>query len=229
MVKSRQQRLKKQVAVATLLLSLLSPTANALIPVTDVASIARITAEGAARAQEFKKTIDNARDQFYEMKAQGDYYSDMVDGHFNFEDVLNDPNANAFMALDDWKAIYHDIEDIAELREEFDLFSDNPAVQRRYDRKLRQYKMQSQFYDSTVKRNNHMQDLLKQFNTASTPAAKADLANSINYEQVQLQNDNNMMASMDAMMEKQQRMEEEAAVRENTRALLHEGIPRHSL
>lgn len=220
-------RLKKQIAIFTCLLSLLSPAAHAIIPVTDVASIARITAEGAARVKEFKQTIDNARQQFGELKAQGKYYSDMVEGHFDFEDVLNDPNLNQFIALDDWKAIYNNVEDIASLRDEFDLKSDDPAVQHRYDQKLRQYKMQEQFYDSTVKRNNHMQSLLKQFNTASTPAAKADLTNSINYEQIQLQNDNNMMASMSALMEKQQRMEETAAVQENTRALLHEGIPRH--
>ncbi|EGR3963722.1 conjugal transfer protein TrbJ, partial [Vibrio cholerae] len=64
------------------------------------------------------------------------------------------------------------------------------------------------------------------FNGATTPAAKSDIANAISFERMQMQNDDQLMASMDEMMERQQMLERESAARENTRKLFNEGIPR---
>ena len=196
------------------------------IPVVDIAGLLQMVTDGLARAQEFKQNMDEARNRLGEMKSTADHYKDMVDGHYNFEDILNDPYANQFMAMDDWKQIYDDSTGLAELRQEFDMFSDDPQVQRRYDNKLRMYNAQTKYYKASVERNKKMQTLLIQFSTATTPASKSDIANTIRFEQTQVQNDAQMMATLNKLMENQQRLENGAAARESTRRLLNEGYPR---
>ena len=195
------------------------------IPVVDVAGLLQMVTDGIARAQEFKQNMDEARNRLGEMKSTADHYKKMVDGHYNFEDILNNPHSNQFMAMDNWKDIYNDSTGLAELRQEFDMFSSDPQVQRRYDNKLRMYNAQTKFYKSSVERNKKMQSLLGQFSTATTPAAKDDIANAIRFEQTQVQNDAQMMASLNDLMEKQRRLEVGAAARERSRKLLNEGIP----
>ena len=196
------------------------------IPVVDIAGLTQMITDGLARAQEFKQNMEEARNRLSEMQSTADHYKKMVDGHFNFEDVLNDPYANDFMALDDWKQIYNDSTGLVELRQEFGMYSDDPVVQRQYDNKLRQYNAQTKFYKASVERNKKMQSLLGQFSTATTPAAKEDIANAIRFEQTQVQNDAQMMATMNTMMEKQRVLEHEAKANEDIKIMLGEGFPR---
>lgn len=215
----------KKVLLASLLVFSLGSNASG-IPVVDVANLAQIVTEGLARAKEFKQNMDEARNRLSEMKASSDHYKKMVDGHFNFEDVLNDPYANEFMALDDWKDIYNDSSGLVELREEFGMYSDDPLVQRRYDNQLRQYNAQSKFYKASVERNKKMQSLLGQFSTATTPAAKEDIANAIRFEQTQVQNDAQMMATMNTMMDERRRLEARKKSQEKVELMFGDGFPR---
>lgn len=194
------------------------------IPVVDVASLSQMITDGLTRAKEFKENMDEARNRLNQLKAQQRHYEKMVEGHYEFEDVLNDPYVNEFMALDDWKQIYNDSEGLSELRDEFDMHSDNPAVQRRYDNELKRYNAQSKYYKTVVDRNRRMAGLLEQFSGASTPAAKSDIANAISFEQTQVQNDTQMMNTMNELMDKQERLRKDTETRERTRVMLNEGI-----
>ncbi len=196
------------------------------IPVVDIAGLTQMITDGLARAKEFKQNMDEARNRLNEMKSSADHYKKMVDGHFNFEDVLNDPYANQFMALDDWKQIYNDSAGLAELRQEFGMYSDDPVVQRQYDNKLRQYNAQTKFYKASVERNKKMQSLLGQFSTATTPAAKEDIANAIRFEQTQVQNDAQMMATMNTLMEEQRILEAGKKSDEKVKLMFGEGFSR---
>lgn len=200
--------------------------ANAGIPVLDIGSLTQMITEGATRANEFKQNILEARNRLNEMKQQSDHYKNMVDGHFDVEKLLNDPTANKFMALDDWKKIHDSVEDIVELREEFYLFSDDPKKQKIYDAKLRQYSAQQKFYNSSVARNKKMKNLLDEFATATTPAKKEDIANTLRFEQTQMQNDVQMMASLNSLMEQQRRFEMDVSAEEKMRKWSNEGFPR---
>ncbi|WP_412497222.1 type IV secretion system protein [Vibrio fluvialis] len=196
------------------------------IPVVDVASLTQMLQDGLMRAKEFQEQMGEARNRLLEMKSQGEHYKQMVEGHYDFEDVLNDPYLNQFIALDDWKEIYQDTQGLSNLRDEFGLYSDDPKIQRRYDNQLRQYQLRQKYYRNSVARNKRMQKLYQEFNGASNPAAKSDIANSISYERMQMQNDDQLMASLDEMMERQQMLERESVAREKTRKLMNEGIPR---
>jgi type IV secretion system protein VirB5 len=196
------------------------------IPVVDIAGILQMVVDGFARAKEFSQQIGEAKARLNEMKDSADHYKDMVDGHFDFEALLNDPTLNKHLALDDWKDIYNDTSDLANLRGEFGMYSDDPAVQAKYDRELKQYSAQSRFYDISTNRNKNLQNLLTQFQTAINPAAKADLANSISYESAQIKNDAQMMESMTLMMQQKQMLESRKSERASRENWMETGIDR---
>lgn len=195
------------------------------IPVVDIAAITQVIMEGTLRAQEFEQNMQAAKNRLSEMKSTADHYKEMVDGHFNYEDILNAPSTNDFMAMEDWKAIYHKTAALTDLRKAFNMHSKNPHRQRQYDRELIEYDLQKKSYDAAVERNQRMQSLLGQFSTATTPAAKEDIANAISFEQTQIQNDTQMAAAMNTLLEKQDLLEHEAQARENIRIMMNEGFP----
>ena len=204
----------KKLLVATALAIPLTfnPVANATgIPVVDVAGILQMVTDGLVRAQEFQQQISEAKNRLNELKNSADHYKEMVEGHFDFETLLNDPLLNQHLALNNWKDIYNNVQDIQSLRDEFDMHSNDPAIQKRYDSELQQYSAQKRFYDSAVKRNKNMKNLLNQFNTATNPAAKADLANSIQFENTQMENDAKMMESMAMLMQQKANYEKTRA------------------
>ncbi|MBS0044843.1 hypothetical protein KFE26_21485 [Shewanella sp. M16] len=214
-------------AIASVLnLSAIDKVQASGIPVVDVASLLQMVMDGAKDAQQFAQQISEARNRLNELKNQGEHYKDMVEGHYNFEDLVNDPNLNQFMNMDDWKDAYNDTSDLASMRDEFGLHSDNAAVQRRYDRKLQNFRAQQKYYDATINRNNQLQKLVEQFNRATTPAAKEDIGNAIAFQQVQVENDQQMMKSLNQLMKEQELLESSAAARAHTQQLLYTGAPK---
>lgn len=201
------------VITSALTVSLVNDTHASGIPVVDVASIIQTVTEGLREAQEFATQIQEARSRLNELKAQGEHYKDMVEGHYNFEDLINDPNVNQFMDLNEWKDIYNDTSNLANLRDEFGMHSDNPAIQKRMDRKLQQLNAQQQYYEATINRNNQLQSLLDQFTAATTPAAKEDIANAIALQKGQIENDKQMMSAMNTLMTEQNTLEADQAAR----------------
>lgn len=219
--------MKKQILI--LLLGMpLSVQATGILTF-DAANLAQMALEATTKAKEFAEIMAQSHKEFNEMQSQGDHYRKMVDGHYNFEDILNDPNLNQAFALEDWKKIYDNVEDIADIRHEFNMYSDDPITQRRYNDQLRMYRTKTTFYENTVKRYERLSELLSQFDTATTPAAKEDLANAISYEQTLIQNDQQMHNALTEAMERQEQLENDARAREDIRVFLNEGLPRPRL
>ena len=95
------------------------------IPVVDVASLTQMVTDNLAKAkqwgleaQQWAKQNGMDIDQYKEalkqgkdIYEQGEHYKKMVDGHFNFEDVLNDPLANEFYDLEEWRDVYDELEE----------------------------------------------------------------------------------------------------------------------
>jgi type IV secretion system protein VirB5 len=220
--------MKKLALVTALSIALsataLSPAHATGIPVIDVAGLLQMVVDGAQQAQQFAQQISEAKNRLNELKSQGEHYKGMVEGHYNFEDILYDPNLNGFINMDDWKDVYHDTSQLSSLRSEFGLTSDNAATQQRYDRKLQEFYIQQRFYKASVKRNEMMSDLVSQFSTAKTPSAKEDIANAISLQQTQLENDKQMMSSMSDLMERQRTLEATAEAKARTSLLLGDGI-----
>lgn len=204
--------MKKSILALVIAASISLPTTLPVratgIPVVDVASLLQMVVDGLQTAQQFSEQISEARNQLNQLKDQANHYKDMVEGHYNFEDLVNDPNLNQFMNLDEWRDIYNDTSDLAAMRDEFGLHTSDTALQRRYDKKLQAYRTQQKYYEATVNRNNQLQQLVDQFTSATTPAAKEDLANAIAFQQVQVENDQQMMKSMNGLMKEQAKLEQ---------------------
>jgi type IV secretion system protein VirB5 len=194
------------------------------IPTIDIVSMIQGLKDALVQAKQFKDQISEARNRLNRLKETGKHYKDMVDGHFDWESLLNDPTLNKHLALGNWKKIYDGIGDINNLRDEFHMQSDDPRIQSKWDKQLKAYKVQRDFYYASVKRSENLKNLLKQFSTATNPAAKADLANSIQFENTQVENDAEMMKSMAALMEQKARFEHELSIAESRRKFSEEGI-----
>jgi type IV secretion system protein VirB5 len=202
--------MKKAIPAILLMISLPFNSAQSSgIPTIDIAGIIQGLQESLVRVQEFKEQIKEAKGRLQQLKDTGEHYKEMVDGHFDFEAILNDPLLNEHLALDDWKDIYDDVSDLANLRDEFGMISDDPIIQAKWDKQLQSYSAQQKFYDLSAERNENLTNLLDQFTTATNPAAKADLANSIQFENAQIENDKAMMQTMTELMKAEQVLADE--------------------
>jgi type IV secretion system protein VirB5 len=203
------------------------PIPRSGIPVIDVAGIAQFAKEAVTQAKQFKDRMDavrnqiaEAKNQLDEAKRQGEFYKNMVEGHWSIEDVFNNPAASQYLANSNWESIYSEIGDIDNLRDKFDLKSDNPATQKQYDSMLKQYAFQEKTYNLSVERQNRIMQLTNMLKSADTPSKKADLANSIQFERVQLANDSKMMADLDSLMKRQETLETNSRVLKQKEKLL---------
>ena len=115
------------------------------IPTVDVAAIAQMVADGMEEAARFTQDMEEARNRLQEMKEQGEHYKSMVDGHWDYEKILNDPNLNDFFANEEWQDIYDNVTNLDQLRDEFGMYSDDPNVQNRYDKELQAYAAREEF------------------------------------------------------------------------------------
>lgn len=210
--------LKRTSLALCIALTLNASTQAAGIPVVDVAGITQMVVDSAQRAQEFTQSINEARNRLNQLKNQAEHYKSMVEGHYGFEEILSDPNLIDVIDLSTYSDLYVAIDDISDLRSELDLYSDDPVIQRRYDMQLKQFRFQEMLYKRSTERNQRMSPLLSQFGTATTPAAKEDLANSINFETMQMQNEQRMMDSMSDMLERQRLLENEQQLNEQYNA-----------
>lgn len=194
-----------------LVFALFINNANAVgITVYDPTAYMHLLKEAATQARNFKEQMDAVRSQIDEAKRQGKFYQDMVNGHWDVEDVLNDPSVSSYLADSEWMSVLNDVNDIYSLRDEFNLKSDDPATQSRYDSLLKNYAFQERNYKASVSRQKRISKLTDMIKSADTPAKKADLANSLQFESVQLANENQLMESMRQLAEQKQQMEQKA-------------------
>ncbi|PCD85639.1 type IV secretion system protein [Vibrio mediterranei] len=209
-----------------LIAALSSPvTFSSGIPVVDVASITQMVLDSTTRAAEFAETITEARNRLNQLKNQADHYKAMVEGHYHFEEIISDRELNRLFDLSDYRDVYGAIDDIGDLREEYGLYSNDPATQRSYDMQLKQLRLQETLYQQSTERQQRMSALLNQFGQADTPAAKDDLANSIHFEKMQMENEQTMMTAMTNMLEKQKRLEAKQQAQAFSNSMFGDGIP----
>ncbi|WP_261887510.1 type IV secretion system protein [Vibrio aerogenes] len=217
----------KRAACLSALIWLMCPvSANASgIPVVDVASIAQMVQQAAIRARQFLQTIETARNNLAAIKAQSDYYQSMVEGHpISYEAILYDPNLRKLADMSGWQALYESVQDVSDLRQSYGLLSDNQATQLKYDQALRDFKIQQQLYQTASQRNKNILKLLDEFGTATTPATKSDLANSINFQVAALQNEQKMMEAFSTISHRKAQLEIEGKNAETIDMIMNSGL-----
>ncbi|EGU31276.1 conjugal transfer protein TrbJ [Vibrio ichthyoenteri ATCC 700023] len=218
----------KKIALAIALV-VSTPSYSAGIPTIDVAAIAQMVLDGAEQVKRFKEQMDGVRNQIQEAKnqlleaeRQGQFYEDMVNNHTDiFSNALNKPNSSDYVTHGSWDSIYgSQSDDISSLRNKYGLESDDPKTQQYYDSLLQNHSLQEKQYKSSVERQNRLIQLSGLLQSADTPAKKADLSNSLEFERIQLDNERLLASNMQSLMEQQRDLETTLRIRTNKKNLL---------
>jgi type IV secretion system protein VirB5 len=182
------------------------------IPVVDVQGIAKMVENAVTQARQAldqlnctKAMISNAQSVFNHIKS-------VTEGNWNLGSVLNDPTLTSYLPSKTWSDVYSmNSGDLAALRQQYGLKSDNPVLQQRFDNLLSNLNMMQKSYAASAQRQQNIQQLANYLNSAQTPAQKQDLMNRIQYEQVQLQNEKARLDSVQKLMDMQQRAQADKA------------------
>lgn len=226
--------MKKLLLISLLCLPLSSNAGG--IPVFDGVSLKQMITDNIARVKQWgveaeRWATDHGVDvdkmkeltsQGVELARQGEHYQEMVEGHYTFEDILNDPVLNTYAEMDGWKELYETGTDLNKLKEGLGIALDD----NRHDNALKKIDALSRFYERSARRNQTLKDMLDAFEDADNPAKKADIANAIALEQTKIKNDEQMMLSMQRMADEQARLKHAAESRHKMQMLMGDGIPR---
>lgn len=170
-------------------------TAFAQIPTTDVASIAQI-----------KLQLEEAYKQYELM--QEEY--DAITGNSGYGRMLENEEMFTYIPdSGDWREISD--YDISELAERYGLTSDDPARQAEYERELSNMVAAERSYQAQSQRLANIEALMERANQVDTPREREDLANAISIEQAALQLESNRMAALERTVQRDSRLEEDAA------------------
>lgn len=194
------------------------------LPTIDIANIAQLVQNAKDAAKQFDDSMHAATDRLNEMRSQGQYYKDMVNGHYDYEKFLHDPELDRLLDQANWQDIYNDI-DIAGLRDQFDMHSDDPQTQKEYDDQLKTYGLQEKLYKNAQSESDKMNQLYTQFEQAKTPAQKADIANSISYQNLKMKNQQQIQARLDELTRKKHQIEFEKEQQQEFDTLYGDGFP----
>lgn len=166
-------------------------------PTVDLAAIAQMIKEAATQAKQFQEQMTSIKMQIAEAKKHSGIWDELN----NF----NNLNANNYL-LD--KNFESNIEKtLPALRNKFNLNSDNPDIQSRYDGLLKDYAFQETIYNNSVKREKTITALMQQLDKAVTPAQKSAIENNIASQRLQMDNETRLIANRQAMLNQQNEIE----------------------
>ncbi|WP_419208000.1 type IV secretion system protein (plasmid) [Photobacterium leiognathi subsp. mandapamensis] len=195
------------IAKSLLLIILLTSSASASafgVPTFDVAAIAQMVKEATTQAEQFRQQMASIKAQIEEAKKHNGVWGD-IGG-------LTNSYANNYLKGSSLDAQLNGA--IAGLRDQFDLKSDNPDIQRRYDGILKDYAFQETIYKNAQEREKHISDLIEKLAQAETPAQKSSIEASLLSQQLQMQNEAKLIANRQAMIKQQQEIEHQRYLKE---------------
>lgn len=219
----------KKLVIATVLL--ISPLGWAGgIPVVDFTSLSQMVSDNLARAQQWAKEARQwaeenklSLEQVQQMNREYKHYKSMVEGHYTFEDVLNDPHLNNLTEMEGWRELYDQVDDLQSLREDFGLDKGDSSS----DELIRKYSMLDKFYKRSTNRNKTLQGLLSEFQSADNPAKKSDLSNAISFEYAKIKNDEQMMSALLSLKEQKDDISHSVRSKRKIQKMFADGIPRN--
>ncbi|ENG8827714.1 type IV secretion system protein [Salmonella enterica] len=183
------------------------PAGASGIPVVDAASIAQMVQDGIETAKQAADQLNQLKEQYNQAIAAAEAERQRFEGNWNLGNILNDPTLTSYLP-DNWSDIYSG--DVSGLREQYQLKSSNPDVQKRYDSLLNNLNSMQEVYDSTIKRTKNIEQLASYMNQAQTPQQKTDYANRILFEQAQIQNEQSKVVAVKTMMDQRAIIESHA-------------------
>lgn len=174
------------------------------IPTIDIASIAQMAKEAATQAEQFRQQMSSIRTQIEEAKKHVGVWGDIRG--------LTNSYANNYLKGSSLDAQLNGA--IAGLRDQFNLKSDNPELQKLYDGILKDYAFQETVYKNAQERENKISQLIEKLGQAETPAQKSSIESSLLSQQLQMQNEAKLIANRQAMIKQQQEIEHQRYLQE---------------
>lgn len=185
-----------------------APAVNATgIPTLDAATGIILTSNALAQAKQALDALNQAKEGIEQARAQYENYKGLISGNSDMGDFLDNPTLNKIMPLSEWGDVYSDAKDLPNLRSRYNLQSDNPDVQKQFDKLLAVTGMLETNYDASTERVKNAEQLRQQLNIVETPQQKADLQLRYQQELLELQNQQIRMENMKMLTEQKEKME----------------------
>lgn len=156
-----------------------SPAAG--IPTVSATELAQMVVNAQQQAKEALAQLNKAKEAIAQAKSQYDHYKGLIEGNSNLADFLNDPLVNDLIPLGDWEQIYNDAKNLPDLRQRYGLTSDDPVVQKAFDKLLMKADVLEKEKTASDTRVQNAKKLRAKLNTVQTPQEKQDLA--LRYQQ----------------------------------------------
>ncbi|WP_426102989.1 P-type DNA transfer protein VirB5 [Pseudomonas sp. PSPC3-3] len=202
--------MKSFFAVTALSVALIigTQTANAIgIPTLDTTTAGILVVNATAQAKQALDALKQAKDGIEQAKAEYDHYTSLISGNANYGDFLNNPALNKVLPVAEWDDIYKDAKRLPELRQRYGMTSDDPYVQKAFDRLLTATGALEANYEASNERVKNAEALRQQINQVDTPQQKQDLQLRYQQELVEQQNQQIRMANMIALTEQKEKIE----------------------
>lgn len=201
--------MKKKFATTVLLATMLLtvPTAHAAgIPTFDGATGIILTNNALEQAQQAMDALKQAKEGIEEARAQYEAYKGMISGNSNYGDFLDSPELNKIFPMTAWGDLYSDAKRLPELRERYQLYSNDSRVQRDFDKMLASVGALEDNYDASTERVRNAEQLRRQLNVVQTPQQKQDLQLRYQQELLELQNQQMRMRNMQMLVEQKEKL-----------------------
>lgn len=177
------------------------------IPTLDVATGMILTTNALAQAQQALDALNQAKEGIEQARAQYENYKGLISGNSGMGDFLDNPTLNKIMPLSEWGEVYTDAKDLPNLRSRYNLQSDNPDIQKQFDKLLSVTGMLEANYNASTERVKNAEQLREQLNVVETPQQKADLQLRYQQELLELQNQQARLENMKLLTEQKEKME----------------------
>lgn len=151
------------------------------VPTVSPAELAQMAANAQQQAKEALAQLNKAKEAIAQAKSQYDHYKGLIEGNSNLGDFLNDPLVNDLIPMGDWEQIYNDANNLPDLRQRYGLTSDDPVVQKAFDKLLMKADVLEKEKITSDTRVQNAKKLRAKLNAVQTPQEKQDLA--LRYQQ----------------------------------------------
>lgn len=203
------KRVKQYLVIALALLAC-SGSAYAQIPVTDAMAIAKQVESQVETIAKWKMQYDQMMSQINQ--AQQMFQS--MNGSRGMGDAMNG-SAPKFDIPDNFQALAgKSLPGYSSTRSKYPTLEDSPKMNALYDTRASQETTMSSIYSATTARQKQVTQLLSLIDSASDPAAKADLQNRLINEQNAIQASSQSLTAMQAKQKEEMAAAQTAANQE---------------
>ena len=197
-----------------------SPCFAGGIPVADPASLMQMVKNASEQAKQAMDQLKATKDQLMQAKSQFEAMKSATQGNARLGDVFNDPTLTSYLPKSAWKDVYSMSQGyLSTLRQTYGLKSNDTRQQQEFDELLSRANTLEKAYASSVQRQKNIEDMAVNLNSTQTQQQREDLLNRLQYEHIQLKNEQMRLDTIQKLMDVQEKANQKQAAQEFGRKL----------